>query len=115
LEHAGKKPTLPKQCLPQLEAHVIFEGQVAVSPNPRRSSINSGGRNLEDVMFSSQPHVHNEDELIGADEAFRWTEDEVVTEMCRNRARRRRIGLSFLGAFGLAALVVSVKVGLGMH
>jgi hypothetical protein len=78
-------------------------------------AFNSGGRDLGDEMFSRQPHVRDDDETISADEAFRWTEDEVVTERRRNRVRRKRIGLSFVGALGLTALIVGVKVSMGLH
>jgi hypothetical protein len=91
------------QRLPQLDAHLAIEG------------INSGGRDLGDEMFSRQSHVRDDDDIIGADEAFRWTEDEVVTERRRNRALRKRIGLSFVGALGLTVLIVGIKVSMGLH
>jgi len=66
-------------------------------------------------MFSKQPHVHGESELIGLDEAFRWTEDEVVTQRRRNRARRKRIGFSFISALALTFALLSAKAGIGLH
>jgi hypothetical protein len=66
-------------------------------------------------MFSRHPHDRHDDEIIGADADFHWTEDEVATERRARLRRRKRIGLSIMSAMALTFLLVGARVGLGLH